>query len=419
VGPGVFYPFSTNASPFDSGRAYSPFAVYATLEHGGDYHAAAKELFKRGYGSLETSAPDNTNGTGPESVDDSDSEPGWRLFTLADAYQERPPLAYVVQGLFCLPSLNILYGPPGCLKSMLLAEATVCTAAGLPWLEPLPGQTVRPFQTISTPALWVDFDNGPRRTHERLEAFGRTRSLSTDIPLAYVSMPSPWLDASDKTMVDRLITLVRDNGFGIIALDNLGTISGGVDENSGAMIPVMGHLRRLAEETGAAVIVIHHQRKSTGTKGRAGDSLRGHSSIEAALDLALLIERKENSDRVSVKSTKTRDVDVLPFAAEWTYEHKPDSTELAAARFFGVTTEGSETTKALELTITACVQSEPGMSQNKLKEAVKVKIPDVALHTIRNQILAMADSGRLKVSAGGQGNGSRAAYYPNGDYVDF
>jgi hypothetical protein len=36
--------FSTNASPFEANRWYQPFAVYALLEHGGDFRAAAREL---------------------------------------------------------------------------------------------------------------------------------------------------------------------------------------------------------------------------------------------------------------------------------------------------------------------------------------------------------------------------------------
>jgi P4 family phage/plasmid primase-like protien len=40
----MFYVFSTNAPPFEAGRAYSPFAIYALLEHGGDFSAAAKGL---------------------------------------------------------------------------------------------------------------------------------------------------------------------------------------------------------------------------------------------------------------------------------------------------------------------------------------------------------------------------------------
>ena len=45
-----FYVFTSNAPPFDAGRAYSPFAVFALLEHHGDYRAAATALRRLGYG---------------------------------------------------------------------------------------------------------------------------------------------------------------------------------------------------------------------------------------------------------------------------------------------------------------------------------------------------------------------------------
>jgi len=56
----VFYCFSTSASPFEPNKAYSPFAVYALLEHGGDYTAAAAALRAEGFGG---------DGTPPQTVD--------------------------------------------------------------------------------------------------------------------------------------------------------------------------------------------------------------------------------------------------------------------------------------------------------------------------------------------------------------
>ena len=47
---GVFYCFTTNGAPFEPNQAYSPFAVYALLEHGGDYAAAASALRAQGFG---------------------------------------------------------------------------------------------------------------------------------------------------------------------------------------------------------------------------------------------------------------------------------------------------------------------------------------------------------------------------------
>jgi hypothetical protein len=46
----TFYVFSSNAPPFEPNRGYSPFAVYAMLEHGGNFDAAAMALSDEGYG---------------------------------------------------------------------------------------------------------------------------------------------------------------------------------------------------------------------------------------------------------------------------------------------------------------------------------------------------------------------------------
>jgi len=63
---GVFYVFTSSAAPFEANHAYRAFAIYALLEHGGDYAEAAGQLRKYGYGdqalvattSVEDDEPD-------------------------------------------------------------------------------------------------------------------------------------------------------------------------------------------------------------------------------------------------------------------------------------------------------------------------------------------------------------------------
>jgi len=50
-GRGLLHVFSSNAAPFEPEQSYSPFGVYALLEHGGDYSEAARELGRQGYGT--------------------------------------------------------------------------------------------------------------------------------------------------------------------------------------------------------------------------------------------------------------------------------------------------------------------------------------------------------------------------------
>jgi AAA domain len=336
---------------------------------------------------------------------------GWRIFTLADAYKPRPKLRYVVDGLFPLPSLSIVYGAPGTLKSLLMADMAVSVAAGAPWLPDPSAALGRGIQTLPVPVLWCDFDNGPRITHERFEALGRARHLPETVPLAYVSMPSPWLNASNAAAMAALAEPIQDRGALLVCIDNLTLVKGQADENSAQMGSVMANFRRLAEDTGAAMILIHHQRKDSqqGRKGkdttpRAGDRLRGHSSIEAAVDLALLVEREPQSSTLGVQSTKTRGVDVPPFGAQFTFEHKPGTTELGTARFFGLAVEDKVSEHAIEQAVIETVTAHPGINQTNLKQRVKPVLPNVSMRRISGVIDRLERQMRLMTHTGKRGS---------------
>ena len=195
------------------------------------------------------------------------------------------------------------------------------------------------FATTQAPVLWIDFDNGRKRTHHRMRAIGRGHEVPEDAPLHYLSLPDPWLDASNGTFVHRLTDYVKDAGYRLVIIDNLGLINGGTDENSGEMAGVMSNLRHMAEDGNCAVIAIHHQRKgSTATSDpnvRKGDTLRGHSTIEASLDMAMLIERKGRDDSITIVATRCDFQKHEYFGALWTYEHFADvEGMLRVGRFY-------------------------------------------------------------------------------------
>ena len=56
-GPGVLHVFTSNAAPFEAGRAYKPFGVLALLDFGGDFKEAARDLAKRGFGDKSNAVP--------------------------------------------------------------------------------------------------------------------------------------------------------------------------------------------------------------------------------------------------------------------------------------------------------------------------------------------------------------------------
>ena len=50
VAEGMLYIFSSNASPFEDGQGYYPFAVKALLDHNGDYRGCVRDLVSQGFG---------------------------------------------------------------------------------------------------------------------------------------------------------------------------------------------------------------------------------------------------------------------------------------------------------------------------------------------------------------------------------
>ena len=263
---------------------------------------------------------------------------GWRWLTLQDAYSERPPREYIVEKLLPIPSLTAIYGAPGGLKTMMVMDMAMAIIAGHPFLDPLPGMDrVSPFVTAPAPVMWIDVDNGERRSLDRMKALAQARGIPEDGPFYFVSFPTPPFVASKLDSVDFIIENAIAGEVRLVVFDNLGTISGGADENSAQMVEVMSGLRQIAERANCAVVVIHHRNKGSaiGTGGRKGNALRGHSSIEGALDLALLVDREEGEDVITIESTKTRDIPVWPFEAMWTYQ-QDEQGELIGGRFYGL-----------------------------------------------------------------------------------
>jgi hypothetical protein len=145
---------------------------------------------------------------------------------------------------------------------------------------------------------------------------------------------------------------------------------------------------------------VHHQRKDSGVTSRAGDRLRGHSSIEAALDLALLVEREPDSDALTVRSTKERGVRVPPFGALFTYTHKPHTTELETAKFFGIEVADKVSDRAIEQGILETVQATPRLIKKALIAQVKAAFPSVGENRIAGLIGRLIQHRRLQATRG-------------------
>jgi len=307
----------------------------------------------------------------------------WKVYTLEDSYVELPDPVWAVEDMFQIPSVNLIYGAPGSLKSMAVLDMVMCNAIGKPWLQNFNGAPS--FNTTKTGVLWVDLDNGMYTVRRRNKAIGAHHKVPADGSFRYVGAYG-LLDMHDLNHVEDLKACLDDN-TGIVVIDNLGYVSGNVDENSHDMQYVMGVFRRIAEDYGICFNIIHHSRKGDGKGVRVGELIRGSSSIEGGLDFALYVDREMDghtkTDRISMVPAKVRNSDlVTPFGAYWRYKKQEKrlvegwfegrslngsgaGVEMTIIRFLGTGEKGFEEIKS------EC-KAVCGVGEPKVKEAIGV-----------------------------------------------
>lgn len=293
----------------------------------------------------------------------------------ADALIPKPRIGYLVDRVLQAGSISIWYGYPGSLKSNLVLDMAMAIATGKPWLPSMPGAptTVLGYDVVQTPVIWIDMDNGEDVIEERIKAFGTV--YGADGGTSFFYMPYPNIRAiSSKSMLD-LTDFIAQTGLvrPFIVLDTLLRAAKVKDENSSEMDTVMYNIHKMAEDLKATLAMVSHSNKVN--SGRAGNALRGHSSIEGGVDYVFRVKREGNADTVDIENEKARRKPIEPFSARWTYDADPISDELTQARFYR--TDGTRMSKqqttinALMAQIRDLLITEGKMNKSELYNRVK------------------------------------------------
>lgn len=333
-GDGKLKVYTTKAPPLDP-VVYTLFSAYTALEHGGDFHAAAKALAALGYGT----AP-HTNGTGhapdlpPLTYSDLDAPPedyaaeaaahmaatarpartdqvlhpaitatngtGKTTWTVAElAATIFPDPKWAVPGILPV-GLCILAGRPKVGKSWLALQIAHAVGTGGRVLD----QTVERGRV-----LFLALEDNPRRLKERTTKQGIPGTADvvfrTDFKL------------HDGGLAD-LITEIAGGGYSLVVLDTLTRALGGRADQSdeAAMTPVMSALQKIAFDHDCCVLLIDHHRK-TGVGGAdVIDSVLGSTTKTGHSD-AILGLFKERGKSGAVLKITGRDVEERELALTW------------------------------------------------------------------------------------------------------
>jgi len=163
------------------------------------------------------------------------------------------------------------------------------------------------FMTKKGTVLFIDEESGPRRLASRLGEVLRGHDGDDNTKIAFVSLEQ--LNLREEKEIEALKALVEKVGASFVVIDSLAGIIPGADENAVKDVqPIFMGVRRVAESTQAAILIIHHANKI--------GKYRGSSALKAAVDLLIKVESEPDSPEITFKTEKSRDTAPMKFAAE-------------------------------------------------------------------------------------------------------
>lgn len=264
---------------------------------------------------------------------------GWLAFDLADVILEDiPPIEWVVRYFLSKPSVIVIFGRAKHKKTLVVLDMCHHIASGMNWMTS-DSNGRDGIEVNAARVVWVDLENGTRLMKRRMKAFAH--ALDVDIPrgqfLAY-SMPDPWLDLSKPENIPLMIERIKALGdIGVLVIDHLAQVFGGIDENSPLASQIMGAIRVISEACNVGIVLIHHAKKGQGKDGgMIEDQLRGSGAILAGVDAAFLVEKDSiDKNQVTIKPVAVRGPDAPNISAKFSYE-QDDNLDLTSARFWRI-----------------------------------------------------------------------------------
>lgn len=204
------------------------------------------------------------------------------------------PLVFLVDGIIARGHLAMLGGRPKSGKSWLGLQLAQAIDTGAPFL----GRTTKHAR-----ALYIALEDGERRVYQRCQLL-RWKPTDAGVLFAVARFDG---DGGPGPGVTQIAHWAADYKF--IVVDTLiATLSGRANENDNtAMGAIVNELARVAHETDAAILLIHHTGK--GAAENVFDTLRGASALRGGYDVGMVLERKQD-EREAVLHMESRDVDL-------------------------------------------------------------------------------------------------------------
>ena len=279
---GNFYCWTSNASPLEPQKSYTPFALYAHYEYSGNYSAAAKSLKSR---SSKESKPSNSDSAHETPVDKVKS------VTIATIMRTQyKKIRWAVPGI--IPEgMTVLAGRPKFGKSWLMLGLAYAVATG---------SKAWGFVDVEKASVhYLALEDSERRIQDRIwqmegyfDEYPENLHIYTDFPRI-----------GDEFAVELTRILDRDPATGLIIIDTLQKVrpvTGGKRGNANLYQVEYEDYEKIQKwsiSAGIPVICVHHTRKGDPSKsGNPFDEVSGSTGIQGVADTLIVCDRAKGSN---------------------------------------------------------------------------------------------------------------------------
>lgn len=318
----------------------------------------------------------------------------WSAVALASEPAESSP--WLLDKLLIQGGINLLAGEVSSGKTFLALDLALGVAAD--------GKAWGGRKSAQGPVLYFCLDSPRQTVRKRLHALCLGRRVD---PPESLFFDFSYLNLGDQAAIAEVGRRIDNRHAKLVIFDALARYIPGVDENTVATIgPVMTNLRRLAERTGCALLLVHHFNKGSTYRNRAFQSVRvrGSTDIIAAADtvITLSITGTRSSPRRILTPEKNRD---LPEQPSVRYDISPSPDGGLFLEFHTLSPDNSSSTLTQQL-LEAChslLQDRPGIpiSRSNLNDCLKEIGFQFNIRTLDRVLVTLKENPNIRISRNG------------------
>lgn len=256
--PPMLHVFTSSSGDFDADETYSPFGVYAILEHAGNHPAAARQLRRDGYGDTRYSSVEARL-----VADDDSPAPIYAPIDWAEFWAGDHHLEWVIEPVLPKGRLVAMFAKGKAGKSLLTLEWAAALATGR---EVLWRDTRKPIHVV-----YIDAEMTEGDIQDRLIDLGYSEDDDLSHLHYYLLQTMPPLDT--EAGGDAIMGIAEEHDAEVVIVDTVSRVISGGENEADTFINLYRHTGMRLKAAGITFLRLDHSGKDD-KKGQRGSSAK-------------------------------------------------------------------------------------------------------------------------------------------------